>query len=662
MADNSVDSIVTDPPYGLAFMNKHWDYSVPGVGTWREVLRVLKPGGHLLSFGGTRTYHRMVCNIEDAGFEIRDQVQWIYGSGFPKSLDISKAIDKAAGARGHDSTGFNAAGLGSGLPSNGGSKFRSDHPEYVKPKGITPDAKQWAGWGTALKPANEPVLWATKPLNTVPVDDILAAFTNLLEVWLWSVSPAKFVEGVSRSSHLDLSEAPCGSVRWLAAKLHTIKSDDLSERMATFRSPVEGLISLSTVLLWNGILGAVLESSSTFTTSTKTNLTTVLKILKYSILRSTPESITLDESVQHGIWLNVRGVEKDLKSSNQSSFAIPQNIVRESVFLDSAREVLGILVSSAAELLLLPQATIENFVRLLALIDLTTKRDQNGSLTYVGNAEKDLKLFQSELRSIAEESVWQSPTRKLTPNSEPIVLARKPLSESTVAKNVLKWGTGGLNIDAGRIGFQDGEREKLFRPMTENNSIGWKNTSKAMGYNTPDGLPPSQGRFPANVLFDEEAARMLDAQTAVTHGTGKRVEKKQNSMGFHGGDKTYDDFSYPDKGGASRFFYVAKASKSERNRGLDQADELITSDGRDKPIDNPYLRGETLRKNHHPTVKPIALMEYLIKLITPPGGTVLDPFMGSGSTGVAAKRLQFKFIGMERELSYLEIAKARLNE
>lgn len=98
MADNSIDSIVTDPPYGLSFMGKKWDYDVPAVEVWAECLRVLKPGGHLLAFAGTRTQHRMAVRIEDAGFEIRDMIAWVYGSGFPKSLDVSKAIDKAAGA------------------------------------------------------------------------------------------------------------------------------------------------------------------------------------------------------------------------------------------------------------------------------------------------------------------------------------------------------------------------------------------------------------------------------------------------------------------------------------------------------------------------------------------------------------------------------------
>lgn len=124
LPDNSVDSVVTDPPYGLSFMNKKWDYDVPSVEFWKEVYRVLKPGGHILSFGGTRTYHRMVVNIEDAGFEIRDQIQYIYGSGFPKSLNIGKAVDK-----------------------------------------ITKGSSEYEGWGSALKPAVEPIVLARKPLS-----------------------------------------------------------------------------------------------------------------------------------------------------------------------------------------------------------------------------------------------------------------------------------------------------------------------------------------------------------------------------------------------------------------------------------------------------------------------------------------------------------------
>jgi len=122
-------------------------------------LRVMKPGAFLLSFGGTRTYHRMVVNIEDAGFEIRDQIQWLYGSGFPKSLDVGKAIDRINGKDIPKTRGFNVAGQGIGLNPN--RKLRSDYPGYVKPK----YDNEWDGWGTALKPANEPICLARKPLS-----------------------------------------------------------------------------------------------------------------------------------------------------------------------------------------------------------------------------------------------------------------------------------------------------------------------------------------------------------------------------------------------------------------------------------------------------------------------------------------------------------------
>lgn len=134
MADNSVDSIVTDSPYGLKFMAKKWDHDVPSVEVWAECLRVLKPGGHLLAFAGTRTQHRMACRIEDAGFEIRDMIAWVYGSGFPKSQNVAKAISKAEGA----------------------------------------DADQWDGWGTALKPALEPITMARKPLTGTVAANVIA--------------------------------------------------------------------------------------------------------------------------------------------------------------------------------------------------------------------------------------------------------------------------------------------------------------------------------------------------------------------------------------------------------------------------------------------------------------------------------------------------------
>lgn len=180
--DNSIDSIVTDPPYGLKFMGKKWDCDVPSVEIWQECFRVLKPGGHLLAFAGTRTQHRMACNIEDAGFEIRDMIAWVYGSGFPKSHDVSKAIDKAAGyssqtnyiAQTKNTIFSNGKGKAAGVDRTPGVKLDSDpHTE---------NAKQWSGWGTALKPALEPITVARKPFKGTVVQNVLEHGTGAINI------------------------------------------------------------------------------------------------------------------------------------------------------------------------------------------------------------------------------------------------------------------------------------------------------------------------------------------------------------------------------------------------------------------------------------------------------------------------------------------------
>ena len=172
LSDNSVDSIVTDPPYELGFMGKTWDATgiAYNVEMWRECLRVLKPGGHLLAFGGSRTYHRMAVAIEDAGFQIRDQIMWVYGSGFPKSLNISKAIDKTAGAEVKIGKAFKVAGeYGNRKLRNPSTKDRDE----MRHSAVTDEAKEWDGWGTALKPAHEPIVLARKPLDGTVANNVL---------------------------------------------------------------------------------------------------------------------------------------------------------------------------------------------------------------------------------------------------------------------------------------------------------------------------------------------------------------------------------------------------------------------------------------------------------------------------------------------------------
>jgi DNA modification methylase len=183
LQSDSIDAIITDPPYGLKFMGKKWDHGVPGVPFWQVMLRVVKPGTHLLAFGGTRTYHRLACCIEDAGWEIRDCIMWVYGSGFPKSLDVSKAIDAAAGAErevvgvrryADGTTGHYADANVYGAVVNGAQKM------VTAP--ATDAAKQWDGWGTALKPAYEPVIVARKPLAGTVAENVLRHGTGGLNI------------------------------------------------------------------------------------------------------------------------------------------------------------------------------------------------------------------------------------------------------------------------------------------------------------------------------------------------------------------------------------------------------------------------------------------------------------------------------------------------
>jgi hypothetical protein len=199
LPDASVDAIVTDPPYELGFMGKGWDASgiAYNVDLWRGCLRVLKPGGHLLAFGGSRTWHRLVVAIEDAGFEVRDSIVWMYASGFPKSLDVSKAIDKAARAP-REVVGSRVTGKGNG--GTGHDFLTADSRRAVVDitAPATPAAQQWQGWGTALKPAHEPICVARKPLAGTVAATVLAWGTGALNVDATRVESGDFVATFDR--------------------------------------------------------------------------------------------------------------------------------------------------------------------------------------------------------------------------------------------------------------------------------------------------------------------------------------------------------------------------------------------------------------------------------------------------------------------------------
>jgi site-specific DNA-methyltransferase (adenine-specific) len=270
----------------------------------------------------------------------------------------------------------------------------------------------------------------------------------------------------------------------------------------------------------------------------------------------------------------------------------------------------------------------------------------------------------------------------LKPAHEPLVLARKPF-KGGVADNVLEWGTGGLNIDESRVGEGTGETKTITQKGAKFKT--WSDDAletrwHEQGFNKSEGNSyevKDLGRFPANVIFDEAAGEILDSQSGYSKSNTKQgnIENKGSGV-FLKEDGTqatgHKHKVYPntiqDEGGASRFFYCAKASKKDRNEGLDNFEDKasqMNSGGIGRKI-SVEKRLETndenapTMKNVHPTVKPTKLMEYLIKLITPKGGVVLDPFMGSGSTGKAAIKNDFNFIGIEREKEYFDIAKARI--
>ena len=267
----------------------------------------------------------------------------------------------------------------------------------------------------------------------------------------------------------------------------------------------------------------------------------------------------------------------------------------------------------------------------------------------------------------------------LKPAHEPIVMARKPLSEKSVAENVMKWGTGGINIDGSRIEYKDGienEFSESYLRSGHSKSKGEDLIFNISGNKREGVYVNKEGRFPANIMFDEEAGKLLDEQSGITEYNKDR--KPGNYKGGHRKEyvgtidndieKKIEGQFFSDKGGASRFFYCPKASKKEKDLGLDSmelktgrigatyAGNQDTSKIGGNP-DKPTLP----RKNNHPTIKPLALMEYLIRMTTRPGGVVLDCFMGSGSTGVAAKRNGFSFIGVEKEQEYFNIAQQRID-
>ena len=570
MPDCSVDAVVTDPPYGLAFMGKRWDYDVPSVDVWAECLRVLKPGGHLLAFAGTRTQHRMAVRIEDAGFEIRDMIAWVYGSGFPKSLDVSKAIDKAAGAERevvgqyvHPATGKHHGDFRTDgdRASYGSFSMCEDSRSITAP--ATPEAQQWAGWGTALKPSIETVTWATKPFP--PERERAKILGNLwkIEAQLWLLSSASAVAQSSASSPSEYGAA-CATAQWTADDATNTRAA-LRGLMDTWQCEMATHMSLSIVSSWRRTLEESSKPGSTSTTETESRPTTDWKTLSCCLSQITPESIIQACSLPGGFSANA---------------------------------------STAAQIFNASLASLQSTLTLSA-IEPATWQALDGSLA-----------------------------EAVKPNVDPVVMARKPLA-GTVAACVLQHGTGALNVDGCRVGFAGEADERESKAKNQHGDFGsgpinrnvlHNQTAARLNYTSP-------GRWPSNLIHDgsDEVVGLFPQTTSGSWRDGMTQRPRTFNVAKGVEAERVRDARAPDTGSAARFFYTSKASKDDRDGG-----------------------------NIHPTVKPTDLMRYLCRLVTPPGGVVLDPFMGSGSTGKAAMLEGFGFIGIEREPSYHAIAEQRI--
>lgn len=699
--DNSVDSIVTDPPYELGFMGKKWDSTgiAYNVELWKECLRVLKPGGHLLSFGGTRTYHRMTCAIEDAGFEIRDQMQWIYGclsedteiltingwEHYHKAIELRPVlcynIDKDTFEFCKPERSF--------IYENKHTAYRiqSDYTDQIVSRNhrciIERGGRKVFAYAETLEQQESvPVL---ESLHDLPesIPNIYKGTSIKKQDLLKRVrqqecrqeehreNPARVMRRQSTDNLCGMRETGVESQgmdeksenTYLQSSMQRdaeragmeetrtqrqgkldgrIREVGQEKNVGTEQPCMEGwrnLFQNTRKLCWckvcslsRRICGNVkkrrLCDGTPFNSCANTGKmlkevgggtpyrpqssqqrteqfnafceqSTAQKVRSNRKTRTTLATITPIE--YHGnVWCVQVPTGAFVARRNGHIFITGNSGFPKSMDVSKAidkaagaeREVIGVCKRAGKEI-----GTYGAF-------------EGNNKITVPATPE-------------AQE--WEGWGTALKPANEPIVVARKPLSEKTIAENVLKWGTGGLNIDGCRI--EHSEPVKTTNRKQRSASWNMDNCGFDSTNNTTASASPL-GRFPANVILDEEAGRMLNEQQE----------------------------------GASRFFYCAKASKKERNMGLEDVEPTTVDDGRNKPIDNPFLRGKTPRQNTHPTVKPIKLMEYLITLITPPNGIVLDPFFGSGTTGIAAVNLGFNYIGFELDKTYYNIATKRISD
>ncbi len=631
----SFDACFCDPPYGLTFMGKNWDRGVPSAAIWREVARALKPGAHLLAAGGTRTYHRLACAIEDAGFEIRDCLMWLYSSGFPKSLDLSKAIDDARGAERtevvREGVRFEDAGPATSAYRQGLNVSFAAR-ELRAP--ATEEAETWHGWGTALAPAYEPFLRCRKPGGSDLAAEVAACNEVLGGLVCLLLSSASGAELTSRCSQSDSpTEGGRGSAAWLADGLITTSDVVASPAGATSTSRAAASIAMNIASSWNNIWAAILRHESTFTTETVIGLTTALRISRCSASEIMRESTQLAHDPKHG-WTLSAGIAEKSSSGGEARTPPTQR-------------------PFAAALATWRTALASPFAERVA-----------------SNSELRSRGVYSALRD-ATTLIERAMGERLDPAWEPFVLAMKPL-DGTYVENARAHGVAGLNVDGCRVPLTG---ETPFQVTRATDHRGYDSGGSLGRAGEKEQIYDTRGRWPKNVILDEAAGAMLDEQAGERKSgavTGGKMTRGKDA-GAPGAFAGYVQPSYEaNTGGASRFFYCAKVSRAEREAGCDglphkSVEEAVGKEEGSAGTQSPRAgasRGSGAH-NHHPTLKPIALCKYLATLLLPPKTgrprRILVPFSGAGSEMIGAALAGWdEVVGIEMTPEYLPIAEARL--
>jgi len=572
LPENAIDTVITDPPYGLKFMGKEWDRGVPGVPFWAETLRVAKPGAHLLAFGGARTWHRLACAIEDAGWEIRDCLLWVYGC-----LSEDTEVLTPEGWESYDIART--------------KRIMSYDPEA--------DIYQW----------EKPLRWSEYRVESDFAFHIESDTTDQIVSYnhrclverdgMLVFVAAEECAGVERVPTLssDFCGIPlCDGASFVSGGIFGAATLTVRD-CASYQPRCDGQSDRESrvVRLECGPQAARARASYYTTVATVTPI-------QYTGLMFCP-------TVSTGAFVARRNGQVFL--TGNSGFPKSHSISK------------AIDKGAGAE------RPVVGHQRLTGNACVPTKAKGGTYGVNVGTVPPQEVPITAP--ATPEAAAWDGWGTALKPSWEPIILAMKPL-DGTYAHNALSYGVAGLNIDGARIPVDS--------PVTINRfADGMKPFGDGAGhpYMTEKSL---QGRWPGNLLLDEVAVQMLDAQASNLKSgymlPGQQRQKSKGRGGYHGHmpDEASALGTYGDVGGASRFFYCAKASKKDK--------------------------GEN---NTHPTVKPTALMEYLCKLTaTPTGGMILDPFMGSGTTGVAAIRCGREFIGIELEKDSFAIACRRIQQ